>query len=62
MLPPNKLNPFEQQPVLEDEAGRSLKDQIVELQARNLYLQTLIVELLDKNEQLRHKVAETLSQ
>ncbi|HYK37194.1 hypothetical protein [Alloacidobacterium sp.] len=40
----------------------SLKDQIAELEARNLHLQTLIVELLDKNEQLRRKVAEALSQ
>ena len=62
MLPPSKLNPFEPQPVLEDGAGMGLKERVAELEARNLCLQTLIVELLDKNEQLRHKVAEALSQ
>jgi len=62
MLPPSKLSPFEPQPVHEDGADMSLKDRVAELEARNLYLQTLIVELLDKNEQLRRKAAEALSQ
>lgn len=62
MLPPSKSSPFELHTVHEDAAGLTLKDRIAELEARNLYLQTLVVELLDKNEQLRRKAAEALSQ
>ena len=32
-----------------------LEERIAELEARNLYLQSLVVELLDKNEQLRRQ-------
>lgn len=32
-----------------------LQERVIELEARNLYLQSLVVELLDKNEQLRRK-------
>jgi len=39
-----------------EKAGMNLQDRIAELEARNLYLQSLVVELLDKNEQLRRKV------
>lgn len=52
MLPPSNLSPFEPQAAPEE-----LKDRVAELEARNLYLQTLVVELLDKNEQLRRKAA-----
>lgn len=40
----------------EESAGMNLQERITELEARNLYLQSLVVELLDKNEQLRRKV------
>jgi len=40
----------------EEGVGMNLQDRITELEARNLYLQSLVVELLDKNEQLRRKV------
>lgn len=35
-----------------------LEERIAELEARNLYLQALVVELLDKNEQLRRQNAD----
>lgn len=47
---PSKSSPFELQVV-----DVALQERVAELEARNLYLQTLVVELLDKNEQLRHK-------
>jgi hypothetical protein len=61
MLPPKELNPsdgslFEPVHAGIGEAGMNLHDRITELEARNLYLQSLVVELLDKNEQLRRKV------
>ena len=34
----------------------SLQERIAELEARNRYLQSLVVELLDKNEQLRRQI------
>lgn len=59
MLPPKGLNPsdadlFARAPG----ADMSLQDRIAELEARNLHLQTLVVELLDKNEQLRRQLAQ----
>jgi hypothetical protein len=36
----------------------NLLDRVTELEARNLYLQSLVVELLDKNEQLRREAAQ----
>jgi len=72
MPPPKELNPFSRelspqesplgQPrqVLpatpDDDAGMNPRDRITELESRNLYLQSLVVELLDKNEQLRRKI------
>lgn len=44
------------QPVAEESAVAQLRDRIAELETRNLYLQSLVVELLDKNEELRRKV------
>jgi hypothetical protein len=41
--------------VQEENAGLNLQARVVELEARNLYLQSLVVELLDKNEQLRRE-------
>ena len=67
MLPPKELNPFDadlfapdrgQQAlheVPEGTEGMRLRERITELEARNLYLQSLVVELLNKNEQLRRK-------
>ena len=67
MLPLRESNPSDGQwpgPGLE---GRSLsargdgsrdsilQERITELEARTVYLQSLVVELLDKNEQLRRK-------
>jgi predicted RNase H-like nuclease (RuvC/YqgF family) len=40
----------------EENAGLSLEARVTKLETRNLYLQSLVVELLDKNEQLRRKV------
>jgi hypothetical protein len=74
MLPPKELNPSDADLFelvhagIGEQAGMNLYDRITELEARNLYLQSLVVELLDKNEQLRRKVmqeracADTLSQ
>ena len=39
-------------------ASTSVQDRITELESRNSYLQSLVVELLDKNERLRHKLAQ----
>ncbi len=39
-------------------SGTGLQERVMELESRNIYLQTLVVELLDKNEQLRRKVAQ----
>ena len=58
MLPPRKLNPFETHSEQEEIRSMNLNDRIVELEARNLHLQTLVVELLDKNEQLRRALAQ----
>jgi len=60
MLPPKELNPSDPErhgmrTMREDSAD--LHDRITELENRNLYLQSLVVELLDKNEQLRRKTA-----
>jgi len=75
MLPPKESNPFNAdlfepdhdhqvlRAAITENAGMSLQDRLTELEARNLYLQSLVVELLDKNEQLRRKVThEPLSQ
>ena len=71
MLPPKELNPFSRelfsQRILPgqqchdltsppEDADANLQDRITELESRNLYLQSLVVELLDKNEQLRRKM------
>ena len=67
MLPPKELSPSDHelfapnlqlqrsQTTMEDSEALSLRERITELEARNLYLQSLVVELLDKNEQLRRK-------
>ncbi|QNI32012.1 hypothetical protein H7849_23865 [Alloacidobacterium dinghuense] len=67
MLPPKESNLFDtdlfapdrgQQAlheVSEGNEGMSLRERITELESRNLYLQSLVVELLNKNEQLRRK-------
>lgn len=66
MLPPRELNPFDMPGSIADLKHRSfpeerdavlsaLQERITELEARNMYLQSLVVELLDKNEQLRRK-------
>lgn len=63
MLPPRKWNPSENASVEPSMRGTMdnnhthLEERIAELEARNLYLQTLVVELLDKNEQLRRQNA-----
>jgi hypothetical protein len=62
MMPPRESNLFRKEmapyAVQEDESGVSLRDRIAELESRNQYLQSLVVELLDKNEQLRRKVVQ----
>ncbi len=35
-----------------------MQARVTELEARNLYLQSLVVELLDKNEKLRRKATQ----
>ena len=66
MLPPRELNPFEPTSAENSDYRRlaakgentvDMQERVNELEARNLYLQSLVVELLDKNEQLRRKVA-----
>jgi hypothetical protein len=66
MMPPRELNPSSQllpgipdrSPHVPDEgAMNNLRDRIVELESRNSYLQSLVVELLDKNEKLRRLAA-----
>jgi hypothetical protein len=64
---PRELNPSDREPfvtqldhqglhtVQDDNAGLNLQARIAELEARNLHLQSLVVELLDKNEQLRRE-------
>lgn len=66
---PRELNPSSREPfvsppehqvrdVMHDEnTCLNLQARVVELETRNLYLQSLVVELLDKNEQLRRKLA-----
>lgn len=44
------------QTAVEESAIASLRARVAELETRNLYLQSLVVELLDKNEELRRKV------
>ena len=71
MLPPRELNPsdanlFSEDPLAHnrgEETGMNmnLSDRVKELEARNLYLQSLVVELLDKNEQLRREAAQQKS-
>ena len=69
MLPPRELNPSdagllsEEQPAYNRREGTNvnLLDRVTELEARNLHLQTLVVELLDKNEQLRREAAKQKS-
>ena len=62
MLPPKELNPSNADLFAPDRealrAPMNLQDRVTELEARNLYLQSLVVELLDKNEQLRRKAAQ----
>jgi hypothetical protein len=48
MQPQSRLNPSEEDTLLE---------RLYELEAKNLQLQTLVVELLDKNQRLRHALA-----
>ncbi len=64
MLPPKELNPSDAGVFAADreavcttlgDPGVNMQDRITELEARNSYLQSLVVELLDKNEQLRRK-------
>ena len=69
MLPPRELNPSdagllsEEQPAHNRGEGTNMNllDRVTELEARNLHLQTLVVELLDKNEQLRREAAKQKS-
>lgn len=69
MLPPRELNPSDAGLLSEEQlaynrregTGMNLLDRVTELEARNLYLQSLVVELLDKNEQLRREAAQQKS-
>ena len=69
MLPPRELNPSEAGLLSEEHLAHNrrestnmnLLDRVTELEARNLHLQTLVVELLDKNEQLRREAAKQKS-
>jgi hypothetical protein len=54
MQPPRELNPSEN---VTEGAGR-LESRLYELEFRNSQLQALVVELLDKNEQLRRTLAQ----
>lgn len=54
MLPPKELNLSES---VTGAAG-TLENRLQELEFRNSQLQTLVVELLDKNEQLRRTLAQ----
>jgi hypothetical protein len=64
MLPPKELNPsdpFEEMPAHSSGAQHlqvemSLQDRVIELEARNLYLQLLVAGLLEKNEKLRREI------
>jgi hypothetical protein len=69
MLPPRELNPSDAGSLSEESLAHNrregtsmnLLDRVTELEARNLYLQSLVVELLDKNEQLRREAAQQKS-
>ena len=69
MLPPRELNPSDagllsEEPLAHnhrESTSMNLLDRVTELEARNLHLQSLIVELLNKNEQLRREVKEQKS-
>jgi hypothetical protein len=69
MLPPRELNPSDAGLLSEEQLAHNrgegtnmnLLDRVTELEARNLHLQTLVVELLDKNEQLRREAAKQKS-
>ncbi len=69
MLPPRELNPSDAGLLSEEQlvhnrregTGVNLLDRVTELEARNLYLQSLVVELLDKNEQLRREAVQQKS-
>ena len=69
MPPPRELNPSDAGLLSEEQlaynrregTGMNLLDRVTELEARNLYLQSLVVELLDKNEQLRREAAQQKS-
>jgi hypothetical protein len=64
MLPPKELNPsdpFEEMPAHSSgdqhlQGEMSLQDRVIELEARNLYLQLLVAGLLEKNEKLRREI------
>ncbi|HLH36309.1 MAG TPA: hypothetical protein VKX41_16670 [Alloacidobacterium sp.] len=67
MMPPRELNPSnELRPGItnrgslaaDEGAISNLRDRIMELESRNSYLQSLVVELLDKNEKLRRIAAQ----
>jgi hypothetical protein len=69
MLPPRESNPSDavlssEEPLAHNRregTGMNLLDRVTELEARNLHLQSLVVELLNKNEQLRREVKEKKS-
>lgn len=54
----SRLEHPESHPLQEENAGLSMQARVTELEARNLYLQSLVVELLDKNEKLRRKATQ----
>lgn len=60
MQPQNRLNRSEAIVTSSQErvSENSLQDSVRELAAQNQYLQALVVELLDKNERLRHALAQ----
>jgi hypothetical protein len=58
MLPPKELNPSDAaHSDMAEMTSLSAANHLQELEFRNLQLQTLVVELLDKNEQLRRALA-----
>jgi predicted nuclease with TOPRIM domain len=56
MPPPKELNPSDSAPQGEI-VNATLHERMQELEIQNSQLQTLVVELLDKNEQLRRTLA-----
>lgn len=69
MVPPRELNPSDREAfasclehrMQEEKAGLNLQARVTELETRNVYLQSLVVELLNKNEQLRRQLTHQLA-